>query len=112
MYEALPGSIPEEPPAKLHGDLWGGNLLVGPKGEPCLIDPAAYAGHREVDLAMMKLFGGFGPTVFSAYQESHPLAEGSAERVPLYQLYPLLVHVNLFGGGYVASVERALSSLP
>ena len=99
---------PEEPPARLHGDLWGGNLHVTPDGAPCLIDPAAYGGHREVDLAMMRLFGGFAERVFSAYSEAFPLAPGHAERVPLYQLYPLLVHVNLFGGGYAASVERVL----
>lgn len=97
---------PEEPPARLHGDLWGGNLHVGPEGEPCLIDPAVYGGHREIDLAMMRLFGGFDARVFSAYSEVFPLAPGHEERVPLYQLYPLMVHVNLFGGGYVASVER------
>ena len=99
---------PEEPPARLHGDLWGGNLHVTREGAPCLIDPAAYGGHREVDLAMMRLFGGFGERVFSAYSEAFPLASGHAERVALYQLYPLLVHVNLFGGGYAASVERVL----
>ena len=100
---------PEEPPARLHGDLWAGNLHVDESGAPCLIDPAAYGGQREVDLAMMRLFGGFGERVFAAYVESHPLAPGHAERVPLYQLYPLLVHVNLFGGGYVRSVESALA---
>jgi fructosamine-3-kinase len=100
---------PREPPARLHGDLWSGNLHVGPLGEPCLIDPAVYGGHREMDLAMMRLFGGFGERVFAAYDEAYPLAAGAAERVSLYQLYPLLVHVNLFGGGYVASVEAALA---
>jgi len=99
---------PEEPPARLHGDLWGGNLHVGDDGEPCLIDPAVYGGHREVDLAMMQLFGGFGRRVFEAYDETWPLADGWQERIPLYQLYPLLVHVNLFGGPYVASVSRTL----
>jgi fructosamine-3-kinase len=88
--------------------LWGGNLHVDDAGHPCLIDPAVYGGHREVDLAMMKLFGGFGPRVFSAYAEAYPLLPGHAERVSLYQLYPLLVHVNHFGVGYVASVEGAL----
>lgn len=100
---------PDEPPSRLHGDLWSGNLHVDETGAPCLIDPAAYGGHREVDLAMMKLFGGFGPRVFDAYAEAQPLASGHAERVELYQLYPLLVHVNLFGGGYVSSVERGLA---
>jgi fructosamine-3-kinase len=102
---------PPEPPARLHGDLWGGNLLTDDRGEPCLIDPAVYGGHREIDLAMMKLFGGFGPRVFEAYKESFPLADGYRERVALYQLYPLMVHVNLFGGGYLAQVEAALSRL-
>ncbi len=104
--EALVG--PEEAPARLHGDLWGGNLHVDEAGAPCLIDPAAYGGHREMDLAMMRLFGGFSERVFAAYGEAFPLAAGHAERVPLYQLYPLMVHVNLFGGGYASSVERAL----
>jgi fructosamine-3-kinase len=99
---------PPEPPSRLHGDLWGGNLHVDERGEPCLIDPAAYGGHREVDLAMMRLFGGFSERVFAAYDEAHPLAEGAETRVALYQLYPLMVHVNLFGGSYATSVERAL----
>lgn len=112
LYGGLANMVEEEPPARLHGDLWAGNLVVGPHGEPCLIDPAVYAGHREMDLAMMRLFGGFSPRVFQAYQEQFPLAPGAQERVPLFQLYPLLVHVNLFGGSYVASVEHALQSLP
>lgn len=102
---------PPEPPARLHGDLWGGNLLVDGAGEPCLIDPAAYAGHREVDLAMMRLFGGFGARVFDAYDEAFPLAPGHEERVPLYQLYFLLAHVNLFGASYVAQTAHALRAL-
>jgi fructosamine-3-kinase len=102
---------PPEPPARLHGDLWGGNLLVDERGEPCLIDPAVHGGHRELDLAMMRLFGGFGPRVFDAYDEAWPLAPGHEERVPLYQLYFLLVHVNLFGGSYVASAEQALAAV-
>ncbi len=100
---------PPEPPARLHGDLWGGNLHVDENGAPCLIDPAVYGGHREVDLAMMRLFGGFGDRVFAAYEEAFPLAPGHSERVALYQLYPLLVHTNLFGGSYAASVDRAIS---
>jgi len=95
-----------EPPARLHGDLWGGNLLVDEQGAPCLIDPAAYGGHREMDLAMMRLFGGFGARTFSAYAEAFPLSPGHQERVQLCQLYPLLVHLNLFGGGYLDSVRR------
>ena len=100
---------PDEPPARLHGDLWGGNLHVDERGEPCLIDPAPYGGHREVDLAMMRLFGGFSARAFAAYDEAHPLAPGHDERVALYQLYFLMVHVNLFGGSYGASVEGVLA---
>lgn len=97
-----------EPAARLHGDLWSGNLYVDSKGEPCLIDPAVYGGHREMDLGMMRLFGGFSSRVFDAYAECYPLAPGYQERIGLAQLYPLLVHVNLFGGGYAASVCNAL----
>ena len=99
---------PEEPPARLHGDLWSGNLHTDERGQPCLIDPAVYGGHREMDLAMLALFGGLDEQVVHAYDERYPLASGRTERIPLYQLYPLLVHVNLFGGSYVGSVERAL----
>lgn len=99
---------PDEPPARLHGDLWGGNAIVDASGSPVLIDPAVYGGHREVDLAMMRLFGGFGARVFDAYDEAYPRAPGHSERVGLYQLWPLLVHVALFGGGYVARLQRAL----
>jgi fructosamine-3-kinase len=102
---------PPEPPARLHGDLWGGNLLVDESGAPCLIDPAVQGGHRELDLAMMRLFGGFGARAFDAYDEAFPLAGGHQERIPLYQLYYLLVHVNLFGASYVASAERALAAV-
>lgn len=102
---------PTEPPARLHGDLWGGNCIADERGAPVLIDPAVYGGHREIDLAMMKLFGGFSERVFAAYHEAYPLAEGWEDRVPLYQLYPLLVHVNLFGGGYVSSLESALARI-
>lgn len=110
LFTRLPELVPaDEPPSRLHGDLWGGNLHVGERGEPCLIDPAVYGGHREMDLAMMRLFGGFSERVFSAYAEAFPLQAGAALRVPLYQLYPLLVHTVLFGGSYGASVERALA---
>jgi fructosamine-3-kinase len=97
---------PAEPPARLHGDLWGGNVLAGADGRPWLIDPAAYGGHREIDLAMLRLFGGASERVFAAYEEVSPLAEGWRERVELWQLFPLLVHAVLFGGAYVESVRR------
>jgi fructosamine-3-kinase len=102
---------PAEPPARLHGDLWGGNMIVDQTGAGCLIDPAVYGGHREVDLAMMRLFGGFGHHVFAAYEEAWPLSPGHEDRVPLYQLYFLMVHVNLFGGPYVAQAEHALFAI-
>jgi fructosamine-3-kinase len=109
LESILPNRVAsDEPPSRLHGDLWGGNLHVDERGHPCLIDPAAYGGHREIDLAMMQLFGGFGARVFDAYAEAWPLPDGAEDRVPVYQLYPLLVHVNLFGGTYVSSVSRAL----
>jgi fructosamine-3-kinase len=100
-----------EPPARLHGDLWGGNLICDQEGAPCLLDPAVYGGHREVDLAMMRLFGGFSARVFQAYEEAFPLTPGHRERVRLYQLYPLLVHVNVFGGAYLGSLESAVAAL-
>jgi len=99
---------PEEPPARLHGDLWGGNRLCDADGRSWLIDPAAYGGHREMDLAMMHLFGGFSATVFDAYTEAYPLAPGADERVELCQLYPVLVHVNLFGGHYADSARQIM----
>ena len=100
---------PAEPPARLHGDLWRGNVISDRHGGPVLVDPAVYGGHREMDLAMMQLFGGFGGRVFDAYDEVHPRAAGHAERVGLWQLYPLLVHVNLFGAGYASSLLRTLA---
>jgi fructosamine-3-kinase len=91
---------PAEPIARLHGDLWTGNVLWSEDGRPWLIDPSAYGGRREVDLAMLALFGGVGDEAFAAYHETWPLAEGHEDRVALYQLYPLLVHTVLFDGGY------------
>ncbi|MBK8969580.1 MAG: fructosamine kinase family protein [Saprospiraceae bacterium] len=99
---------PEEQPALCHGDLWSGNFLCDAAGLPVLIDPAACFAHREMDLAMSRLFGGFDPAFYSAYTEAWPLEPGFDERVEIYQLYYLLVHVNLFGGGYVDSVRSVL----
>jgi fructosamine-3-kinase len=98
---------PPEPPARLHGDLWSGNVMADARGRPWLIDPSAYGGHREVDLAMLRLFGAPSQDVFDAYEELAPLADGWGERVALYQLAPLLVHALLFGGSYAAAVQRA-----
>ena len=96
---------PPEPPARLHGDLWGGNVMADAQGRAWLIDPSAYGGHREIDLAMLRLFGAPSGRIFSAYEEAAPLADGHAERVGLYQLLPLLVHAVLFGGSYIAAAE-------
>jgi fructosamine-3-kinase len=97
---------PAEAPARLHGDLWQGNVLADSHGRPWLIDPSAYGGHREVDLAMLALFGSPSPRVLAGYRELAPLADGWQERVGLYQLLPLLVHALLFGGSYRDSAER------
>ena len=103
--DALAG--PPEEPSRLHGDLWGGNVLAAADGRAVLIDPAAYGGHREIDLAMLSLFGGPGERTFAAYDEAHPLADGHRERIELWQLLPLLVHAVLFGGGYGAQAGAA-----
>ncbi|HEU4976442.1 MAG TPA: fructosamine kinase family protein [Baekduia sp.] len=98
---------PAEPVARLHGDLWSGNVHRGADGQPWLVDPAAYGGHREVDLAMLQLFGGPGQRCWAAYDEVWPRADGHEERVALWQLLPLLVHAVLFGGSYGAAARRA-----
>jgi fructosamine-3-kinase len=95
-----------EPPARLHGDLWSGNVMADAAGRPWLVDPSCYGGHREVDLAMLRLFGAPSERVFDAYEQRAPLADGWQQRVELYQLLPLLVHALLFGGSYVAVAER------
>jgi fructosamine-3-kinase len=100
---------PPEPPARLHGDLWAGNRLVDERGRSWLIDPAAHGGHREFDLAMMRLFGGYGAACFDAYAEASPLADGWEDRVQLHQIAPLVVHAIKFGGGYVQSAVEAIS---
>jgi fructosamine-3-kinase len=113
LVERLGGRLtelvgPPEPPARVHGDLWSGNVLVGAGGRPWLVDPAPYGGHREADLAMLHLFGSPGPGFISAYQEVSPLAEGWRERLSLWQLEPLLVHAVLFGGGYGTQAHSVL----
>jgi len=97
---------PPEPPARVHGDLWSGNVHADAAGRPWLIDPAAHGAHRELDLAMLELFGTVSPRTLGAYEEVWPLAAGHGERVGLWQLQPLLVHAILFGGSYGAAVER------
>ncbi len=99
----LPALLPEEPVARLHGDLWNGNCIWGQDGLVHVVDPAAHAGHRELDLAMLALFGlPQLPRVMQAYDEAWPLAEGWEDRLGVHQLFPLLVHAAMFGGGYGA----------
>lgn len=108
LYLKLPSLIPEESPALLHGDLWSGNYLVSNNQDSVLIDPAVYYGHREVDLAMMHLFGGFPKSVFESYHDTFPLEKNWESRIDLFNLYPLMVHVNLFGESYAKRVSRIL----
>jgi fructosamine-3-kinase len=108
LYKKLPEICPEEPPAIIHGDLWSGNFMCNADGHPVLFDPAVSYSHREMDLAMSRLFGGFGRQFYRSYEDAWPLAPGFEQRLPVYQLYYLLVHVNLFGGGYGSSVRSIL----
>lgn len=108
LYARLPALFPTEPPALLHGDLWKNNYIAAPDGAAVLIDPAVYYGHREMDLAMTRLFGGFDRTFYGAYQEEWPLEQGWEERIDLCNLYPLLVHLNLFGGSYTRRINALL----
>ncbi|MCH4821855.1 fructosamine kinase family protein [Gramella lutea] len=104
FYENCQQMIPDEPPALIHGDLWNGNFLVNSDGRPCLIDPAVAYAPREMDLGMMKLFGGFHEDLFKIYDQTFPLEAGWKDRVDLWQLYYLLVHLNIFGAGYRSKV--------
>lgn len=108
LFSKLENIFPPEKPCLLHGDLWSGNYLTGRHGEPVLIDPAVYYGHREMDIGMTQLFGGFDPEFYSAYMEEFPLENDWQKRTDICNLYPLMVHVNLFGGGYVLQVESIL----
>lgn len=111
LYKKLPELLPAEQPALLHGDLWPGNLITDEQGEPCLIDPAVYFGHREAELAFTRLFGGFDETFYCSYQHVFPLQPRFEARLNIYNLYPLLVHVNLFGGAYINQVKHIVTPL-
>jgi fructosamine-3-kinase len=106
----LLGAAEDDGPSLVHGDLWNGNVHFTGSGA-AVIDPACYYGHREVDLAMAALFGGFPEVFFEAYQAEWPLQEGAARRRPIYQLYYLLVHVVLFGGSYASSTATTLRAV-
>ncbi|MBP6310673.1 MAG: fructosamine kinase family protein [Flavobacteriales bacterium] len=108
LYGKLNDLFPKEPPALLHGDLWHGNFICDPESKPVLIDPAVYFGHREMDIAMLHLFGSIDPDLIVGYTSEKPLEKEWEKRMELCNLYPLMVHVNLFGGHYVQEVEKAL----
>ncbi len=108
MFNRLQEIFPVEKPSLLHGDLWNGNYMTAPDGSACLIDPAVYYGFREMDIAMSKLFGGFSPGFYSGYHAEFPLEKGWEGRIDICNLYPLMVHVNLFGGGYLHDVQNIL----
>lgn len=108
LFPQLSSLFPTEPAAALHGDLWSGNFMADEQGQPCVFDPAVYFGHREAELAFTQLFGGVDPAFYAAYEEAWPLVPEFDARAELYNLYPLLVHVNLFGAGYLAGIRRTL----
>jgi fructosamine-3-kinase len=105
MYKKLPDIFPDEPPSLLHGDLWGGNYFFDQDGQATIYDPAVYYGHREIELAFTHLFGGFASSFYSSYKKAYALSPGFSTRKDIYNLYPLLVHTNLFGGSYARQVE-------
>jgi len=102
--------LPSAQPSLIHGDLWGGNYLFDESGKAVLIDPAVYYGHPEMDLAFSKMFGGFSGEFYRGYESVTPLEPGFQKRIPIYNLYPLLVHVNLFGGHYSSQAVSFLKS--
>jgi len=109
LYERIGLLYPKESPALVHGDLWGGNYLVSKSGSPILIDPAVSYSNREIDLAMTTLFGGFQKHFYEAYNESYPLQQDWETRLDLWNLYPLLIHLNIFGKSYLPQVKTALN---
>jgi len=112
LLDALPALIDHDPvPSLLHGDLWGGNLAFDSEGKPVIYDPAVYYGDREADIAMTELFGGFGSEFYAAYNDAWPLDAGYKTRKTLYNLYHILNHLNLFGGGYGSQAEGMMSRL-
>jgi fructosamine-3-kinase len=112
LLDAVPALLTHAPPASLlHGDLWGGNWMADASDVPVVFDPAVYHGDRETDLAMTRLFGGFGPSFYEAYEHSWSLPAGNATRAQLYNLYHVLNHANLFGGGYVQQARAMMEQL-
>lgn len=109
LYKKLPEIFPVERPSLLHGDLWGGNIMSSEDGDPIVYDPATYYGHREMDIAMSRLFGGFESEFYDSYNEIYPLEKNWEQRVAICNLYPLLVHVNLFVGSYIQSIKNIVN---
>ena len=108
LYSELHNLIPNEVPALLHGDLWQGNLICDEHSGPVLIDPAVYYGHREMDLAMLQLFGSIPSAALEAYNNIYPLQKDWEKRIDIHQLYPLLVHLVLFGESYLGGIKRTV----
>lgn len=108
FYQKLPELLPVEPPSLLHGDLWSGNFMTGEEGQPVIIDPAVYYGHREIELSFTQMFGGFDRQFYRSYMEAYPLQPGFESRVEIYNMYPHLVHVNLFGPSYLGGVTPVI----
>lgn len=106
LFARLPEIFPDEQPALLHGDLWGGNYFYDTKGDAVIFDPAVYYGHREIEIAFTRLFGGFSSEFYESYQGNLPMESGFEERKDIYNLYPLLIHTNLFGGSYARQVKE------
>ena len=109
LYKALPTIFSIEEPALLHGDLWSGNFLCGDNNEPVLIDPAVYYGHKTVDMAMTTLFGGFDQKFYDAYEYHHHIAKNYRQQWEVCNLYPLLIHLNLFGKGYLNQILSTIN---
>ena len=108
FYKVLPDLLPLEPPSLLHGDLWSGNFITAADGYAALIDPAIYYGNREIELSFTTMFGGFESRFYETYNEVFPLAPGFNQRIDIYNLYPYLVHVNLFGSSYLSGVDPVI----
>jgi protein-ribulosamine 3-kinase len=108
LFSKLDELIPKESPSLLHGDLWSGNFLCAEKSKPVIFDPAIYFGHREMEIAFTYLFGGFDRLFYTSYQEEFPLEKGFEDRIEIHNLYPLLVHVNLFGTSYLSGIHKTL----
>lgn len=109
LYQKLTCIFPTEKPCAVHGDLWSGNFINSKNEKAVFIDPAVHYGHREVDMAMTLLFGGFSSDFYNSYQENYPLEKGFKNRKDYYNLYPLLIHLNLFGNSYLKSVENIIT---